>query len=115
MVLDLVGLNIADLVTMGLPLNTDGFRSTVVSPLAVVVFVEGGIRPEVPGAHSRCSSPLCRVDDLVTGLEFSASALLRITNTCLRVLVGMCPFDFSWVNIAPTSYSEASVVSFNVF
>ena len=95
MVLDLDGLNIGDLVTMGLPLIIDGFRSTVVSPFVVVGFVGGGIRPEVPGADSRCSSPLCRVDDLVTGLDFSASALLRITNTCLRVLVGMCPFDLA--------------------
>ena len=54
MVLDLVGLNIADLVTMDLPLIIDGFRSTVVSLLAVVGFVEGEIRPEVPVADSRC-------------------------------------------------------------
>ena len=92
MVLNLVGLNIADLVTMGLPLITDGFRSTVVFLFAIVGFVEGGIRPEVPGADSRYSTPLCRVDDLVTGLDFSALSLFRITNTCLRVLVGMCPF-----------------------
>ena len=95
MVLDLVGLNIADLVTMGLPLITDGFRSTVVSLFAVFGFVEGGIRPEVPGADSRCSSLLCMVDDLVTGLDFSASALLRITTTCWRILVGMCPFELA--------------------
>ena len=95
MVLDLVGFNIADLVTMGLPLITDGFRSTVVFLSAVFGFVEGGIRPEAPGADSRCSSPLCMVDDLVTGLDFSASALLRITKTCLRVLVGMCPFELA--------------------
>ena len=93
MVLDLFGLNIADLVTKSLPLITDGFRSTVVSLFAVVGFVEGRTRSEVPGADSRCSSSLCRVDDLVTGLDFSASTLLRITNTYLRVLVGMCPFD----------------------
>ena len=101
MILDLVGLNIADLVTMGLPLITDGFRSTAVSLFAVFGFVEGGIRPEVPGADSRCSSPLCRVDGLVTGLDFSASTLLRITNTCLRVLVGMCPFDLAVSGMTP--------------
>ena len=83
MVLDLVGLNITDLVTLGLPLIIGGFQSTVDSLFAVVGFMEGGVRPEVPGADSRCLSPLCRVDDLVTGLDFSASTLLRITKTCL--------------------------------
>ena len=82
-VLDLVGLNMVDLVTMGLPFVVNGFGLTIISFSALVVLVERGTRPKVLCTVSRCSGEPCRVADLVTGFDLSASTLSRMTNTCL--------------------------------